>query len=47
MAATDALLHSGMVKLGQVEEYIRVRAGWPCIAQARQVLELAEPASDQ
>ena len=45
VAAVDALLHSGLVGRAQLHEYVRRRRGWQGIAQARQVVELAEPAT--
>lgn len=46
VAAVDALLHSRLVELAQVHEYVRMRRGWQGLGQARRVVELAEPATE-
>jgi very-short-patch-repair endonuclease len=42
VAATDALLHSGLVRRDQLHRYVCGRQGWRGVVQARHVVELAE-----
>lgn len=46
LGAVDALLHGGLVERAEPHGYVRRRRGWQGIAQARQVVELAEPATE-
>jgi very-short-patch-repair endonuclease len=42
VAATDALLHSGLVRQDQLQAFVCGRCAWRGVVQARHVVELAE-----
>ncbi len=46
LAAVDAMLHSGLVEPAALEASVRGRSGWSGVRQARQVVDLAESASE-
>jgi hypothetical protein len=46
VAAVDALLHSGKVNKSALHTYIERHAHWSGVVQSREVVELAEPASE-
>ena len=46
VAAVDAILYSRKVNESELNAYVEARAGWSGVAQARRVVELAEPATE-
>jgi very-short-patch-repair endonuclease len=46
VAAVDMVLHRRLADLAALEQYVLDRSGWQGVAQARRVVELAEPATE-
>jgi hypothetical protein len=46
VVAIDMALHAGLVELGDLRQYVMSRAGTSGVRQAREVLDLAEPAAE-
>jgi Protein of unknown function (DUF559) len=46
VVAVDMALHGRLIELAQLAEYVKAHAGSPGIAHLRQVLDLAEPATE-
>lgn len=46
VAATDALMHSGLVRQDRLHAYVRGRRGWHGVVQARRVVQLAEAGAE-